>query len=216
MTIRSKQLKSSIDISTEVTTTAYDELQKKVTELTRQIEAMGKVSNSPLITEMEKEDKINQDDYIKVVSLCPMALNLSTLGMGKGKVFKFEKFGDVKRILYSDLVNIMEVHSNFLNDGFFYIMEKRIIDKHGLNESYENILSKETIEEIISGKKDNVVDLFKSANLKQQEFICDIIIEKIQNGQDFDLNLADRISRIAKINIIEKAEEGKKYLTPSA
>lgn len=155
--------------------------------------------------------KISQDEYIKVISLCPMELNLSTEGMGKGKKFKFDKFGDVKRILYSDLVNIMESNSSFLNYGFFYIMDKRVIRKHGLDETYESILTKENIENVIELSEEDSVELFKSANKRQKEFICDMIIEKIKNEKSVNLNVVDRISRISGINLYEKGEESKSY-----
>ena len=191
------------------------ELQKKVAELTRQLEAM--LSNKEIAAQnsVDEDDfsniKIAQDEYIKVVSLCPMQLNLSTQGMGKGKVFRFEKFGEVKRILYSDLVDILEVHSGFVDQGFFYIMDKKVIRKHGLDEVYEKLLTKDQIQKIIDGDQKDSISLFESANDKQREFICDILIEKLQNEEKLDLNLIDRISRIAKVNIIDKAEEAKKY-----
>ena len=154
--------------------------------------------------------RIMQEEYIKVMSLCPMELNLSTEGNGKGKKFKFDKFGDVKRILYSDLVNIMENNSHFLNYGFFYILDSKVIRKHGLDETYEKILTKEKIERIVNNSVD-AVDLFKSANEKQREFIQDMLIARVRDDIDVDLNMVDRISRIAGINIAERGEESKAY-----
>lgn len=199
----------------EVESLDVSELQKKVAELTKQLNEIIKSAENSSSKSSENDDfsniKIAQDEYIRIISLCPMQLNLSTQGMGKGKVFRFEKFGEIKRILYSDLVNILEVHSNFVEQGFFYILDRNVIMKHGLDEAYEKLLTKEQIQKIIDGDQKESVTLFESANNQQREFICDILIEKLQNEEKIDLNLIDRISRIAKVNIIDKAEEAKQY-----
>jgi hypothetical protein len=186
-----------------------EDLRNKVAELTKLLESKG-VS---LESQEEENVEINRDAYIKVISLCPVTLNLSTLGMGKGKVFTFTKFGEVKRILYTDLVDIMERHANFLTDGLFYIADKKVVRRHGLDDAYASILTKEKIEEIMSGKdfKESLA-LFESANNAQKGIIVDHLISKIANGAEMDLNLIASISKITKVDITAKAEEVKFYL----
>lgn len=157
--------------------------------------------------------KIAAEDYIKIISLTPHELNLSTGGFGRGKKFKFEKMYDIKRVLYSDLVDIMENNSKFLNEGFFLILDKRVVRKNGLDDAYSKILTKEKIEQIVNNSKD-AVDLFKSANPRQREFITDMLIAKIRDNQEVDLNMIDRISRIAGFNLQERGEESKLYSQP--
>ena len=171
-------------------------------------ENVEKIDNKEDHDEFE-EIKISQDAYIKVVCLCPMTLNLSTLGGGKGKVKTFSGFGKVKRILYSDLVQIMDSHENFLNEGFFYIANKDVIRRHGLDEIYERILSKEKIDEILSGNI--ALDILVGTTNKQKEFISDLVIKKLLSGEEIDLNLVHRISDISGVKILEKVEEAKAY-----
>ena len=160
--------------------------------------------------------KIGQEEYIKVICLCPMPLNLSTLGRGKGKVFKFSTgYGEVKRILYGDLVMVMEEHPNFLNEGYFFIADRRVVRKHGLDDIYDKILSKQKIDEIISGDKNVALDILRGASPKQQEFVCDLIIGKLISEQPIYLNLVHRVSDIAGIRILEKVEEAKLYAESS-
>jgi hypothetical protein len=154
--------------------------------------------------------KIAQDDYIDVVSLLNYPLNLSTGENGSGNTKKFTKFGEKKSILYSELVQILETHSNFLEAGYFYIMDPRVIRRHGLDETYSKILTKDKIEKILSSNSEESVALYKSANEKQQEFIVQLIIGKlIENPEAVDLNIVDKISRISKININEKVENAR-------
>lgn len=193
-----------------------DRLRQEVNQLKSMLDTLlaeKKQNESVVDDQYDNFDsiKILQEEYIKVMSLCPMELNLSTEGMGKGKRFKFDKFGDIKRILYSDLVDIMESNSHFLNYGFFYILDKRVIRKHGLDDAYEKLLTKEKIEKVISFNEKDAVDLFNSANKNQKDIMIDMIIEKIKNSENVDLNIIDKISRIAGVNLYEKGQEAKEF-----
>jgi hypothetical protein len=157
--------------------------------------------------------KINQDAYIRVISLCPFQLNLSTEGGGRGKVYSFQSFGSTKRILYSDLVNVLENYNHFLNDGLFFIADKRVIRRHGYDELYSKILSKEMIEKILDGTRGaDTISIIKSTSKKQQEMIAQMFIDRRLAGQEVDLNLWDKIERATDINMQEKYENALEYL----
>ena len=193
-----------------------ERMRQELEILKKAVAALQNQEQEPTLTEDSSDpSKINQDDYIKVIALCPMQLNLSTLPGGKGKIFRFRSFGDTKSIIYSSLVDIIENHQSFLEQGYYYIADKRVIRRHGLDEIYEKILSKEKMEEIIMAKSEHAVDLFKSANAKQQEFICTMLIKKMYDGEELDLNMVDAISREAGIDITNKVEEAKKFAEAS-
>jgi hypothetical protein len=161
--------------------------------------------------------EIGQAEYIKVVNLCPDGwhLNLSTKGSGQGKVYKFEKFGQTKKIIYMDLVDIIENHLNFVEAGRFYILDKRVIRQAGLDAAYEKILDKSKIEEIFAGNMDNAVELYSSANAEQQQLIVDFFITRLRDNPDsIDLNLVDKITRISGVKIVERAEDDRALLRP--
>ena len=161
--------------------------------------------------EMEKEPvgDIRMDELIPVMSLINFTLNLSTKEKGQGDIFKFDEFGSIKRILYSKLLSIMEVHANFLNWGYFIILDERVIKAHGLQEKYQTILTKEKIDLIISGSK-GALDLYKSCSQEQQRIIVSMIVDKLRDNPDsIDLNLVDQISRLSGVKILEKAEESR-------
>jgi len=185
-------------------------LEERIKQLESIIEKLTSQTESPKdkYSDNFNEEKIPQDDYIKVISLCPVKLNLSTLGMGKGEVFSFNSFGETKRILYSDLVKVMEHQKDFLKNGLFYIDDARVIKRHGLDEYCSAVLNKEKIEKIIKNEE-NAISLFKSANTIQKQSIVQIFIDKLAKGENIDLNLIDALSRESGIKINEKAEEVK-------
>src|SRR5512137_2575663 len=97
-----------------------------------------------------KRDKVLLDDYVPVISLLPYRLNLATKEGGQGDIKKFTKFGEVKNILYKDLVDIIEINRSFMEAGYFYILDPVVIRQHGLDDTYSKILTKEKIEDILN------------------------------------------------------------------
>ena len=211
---RSKKIIENSNIESNDST--IQNLQAQLLEMMKKIEELQKPN---IVHEFSEDDelndgneiKINQDDYIKVMSLVHFRLNLTTETKGQGRPFRFTQFGEVKRILYSDLVRIMENHSNFLNNGYFVILNKNVVRKHGLNDVYAKILTKEKIEKILEGNQSDAVNLFGTANKQQQEVIVKLIIDRAVRGFDPDLNLLFRLSQIIGYDIQLKINDAKSF-----
>jgi hypothetical protein len=172
-------------------------------------EALQKNVKAKNTTKDDDYNIIRPDRYIKVMSLNFGQLNLTTMPRGQGKVFTFNKFGDVRNIVYSDVSNIIHNHQKFAEEGRFYVFNKQVIENHGLIEFYEKFLTKEKIEQILDMQKDEMINLFNSATKTQQDTIVQIIIKKIKQGEDIDLNKVDILSRLTDQNIYEIANEYK-------
>lgn len=158
--------------------------------------------------------KIPLDDLIPVMSLLPYTLNLSTLGNGKGKEIKFTQYGQVKQVLYQDILGVLEYHSTFAEYGYFVILDERVIRRHGLQETYAKILTKDKIDQILSGSKSSL-ELYSICNEEQQRQIVGMLVEKLRDDPDsVDLNVVDKISRLSAVNIIQKADEARDLLSP--
>ena len=200
MTTQGTQKSSSIDEKKEI-----EALKARIAELEGQ----------QVFATLEEtlDDKIQLDEYIPVMSLLPFTLNLSTKEGGQGNVKKFTKFGEVKRILYKDLVDIMEASPQFLAAGFYYILDPRVIRAHGLDETYSKILSREKIEDILSANSEEGLSLYNSANEEQQKVIVDLMVNKlVENPKSVNLNIIDAISRASGIKIMDKVEDTKTLL----
>lgn len=190
--------------------------QSKTLTSAQEIEVLkAKLAELESSSSLTDDDKIRQDDYVKVMSLLPYNLNLSTKGWGESgrRTMSFRSFGEVKNILYHDLVDIMENHPNFLDAGYFYILNPIVIRQHGLNETYSKILTKEKLEEILLAKTNNAVALYSSANKAQQEVIVQFLVDKIrENSSNINLNIIDQISRLSGIDLIKKAHDEQELL----
>lgn len=204
---KASKAKSEVDILRE----QVEALTKLVNKQTKNI----KIKKEYDIDEDNDETNISSDTYIKVKSLNPYYLTLTTQEYGKGKKFNFEKFGDVKRILYHDLCDIMEAHPNFLEEGRYIILNRDVVRKHGLDDLYSRILTEDMINKIIYGGNDtDSVNLFKACGDVQRENITMILLNKMTNNEEVDLNLLDRLSRIVDpagdYSISKRGEEMKK------
>ena len=177
----------------------------------QRIEQLEKQLKIFMDREEENRTDINSDTYIKVMSLCPVTLNLCTRPFGQGKVFKFKSFGEVKRILYGDLVEILETSPTFAEAGLFFIMDERVISRHGLDDTYERILDKSKIEQIFEGNSLDALNLYKQSNPRQQETIREMLVDKLRDDEDFDLNLIAAISKYSKVDLKELADSARDF-----
>lgn len=163
-------------------------------QLQMQMQQMMLSSNQTQTTQVPQEEFINIYKAIPVMSLFDGMLNLSTQPNGQGKSYTFNRFGEVRNIVYSDLRDIIGSNFSFAKEGLFYVMDEKIVFENGLTEYYEKMLNKEAIENIIETDKENILNIFDSAPKSQKETIVDIIVGKMAKGESFDLNKVSIIS----------------------
>ena len=196
----------------------YEELQKQFAELAKKMEEISSVNHSEKkdekIKDTEEEIEIKPDKYIKVMSLVSEKLNLNTEINGKGRPFYFTHYGEVKRILYSDLLRIIETNRTFLDNLYFIIMDPAVIRKHDLLETYEKALDKEKIDLFFSpnANQTDAVNLFKATSDKQRDSIVNLILDRMSSGQPVDFNFLYRLSDVVGYSISDKFENAKEIL----
>lgn len=193
--------------------TLVQKTSMSIEELEAELKRLKTVRDGDM-TESVSDEKIPLDDLIPVISLINYPLNLSTLGNGQGKTVRFESFSQRKQILYVDLLSIMEFYRSFMENGLFYILDKRVIRSHGLQEMYSKILTKEKIESILAGSKE-AVELYQTCNPEQQKIIIGMLVEILRDNPDsVDLNVVDQLGRQAGVDIKKKAEDARELMTP--
>ena len=170
------------------------------------------IADQELIQEENVTNKIPLDDLISVMSLLDYPLNLLNQNNGRAK-HRFERFGQKKEILYQDILQIIENYQHFMQFGYFVILDKRVIARHGLQEMQSKILTKEKIERVLDGSPDALA-LYKECQPEQQNVIVGMLTRKvIDNPESVNMNIVDQISRYSKINILQNAEDTKALFT---
>ena len=192
-------------------------LRRELEELQKMVLSMKQNKSSDLPDGVSQVD-IPLNKQIRVMSLCPEKLNLTTENRGKGKRYTFERAWEVRKIPYGDLLMINQNHRNFMEGGKYYILDDRIVEEEGLAEIYATILTKDKMEEILNSGQ-NALKLFQEANQKQQKILVDMIIRKLIDGETVDFNLVANIDRImgdkigdAYVNIQEKVKRSQEAI----
>lgn len=177
------------NVNTNENINELEMLRQQLAELSAKFNQITSSTALPVTTSV-----VMDSERIKVMSLCSNVLNLNTQNYGKGKNFRFGEFGEVKNIPYKDLSDILEVNRGFLESGYFVILNPKVVESEGLGEIYEKILDKAKIEKILAGNESDAVNFFKSTTDVQRETIVHLILDKMMKGENFDLNLLNRLS----------------------
>ena len=194
-----------------------EELQNAVKILTasKQEEPKPKKERTVRLAKQEKSRELNPNTLVDVMSLCGNPLNLSTSKKDPKDTFRFEKLGDMKKLMYSQLLRVIENHPNFFENGFFYVMNEDIVKANNWTELYSKLLTKENIEAVINNSQ-NAIELFEKAGEKQREVILNIIIEKMSNGESIDFNFIAKLNKIENIDINKMAQDRKEANQPQS
>lgn len=187
------------------------QMQEQMRQMMEQMQEMQKTkmqSNS-------KEDVTNRK--IPVISLLHNPAVLSTERYGAGTPYEFPTYGYERKIRYSDLEKIVALTksiafdtnspSSFFERGDFYIADHDAITELGLDTFYENILNKTKVDQCIELKDETAINLFKGAKDSIKESIVRAIIDNINNGKQYDLNMLALLSKAYGKDVQELAEK---------
>lgn len=204
-TTRGKKTKTEEQKTEQI---SQDEIIK---QLMAQIEAQNKMMQELQEKVNSKQSNSTNDSFIskkvKVINLLHCNLNLSTEQDGQGKVYSFEKYGDIRMIKFDDLNDIISNYPNATENGYFYIANKDVVDYYELTEEYKNIYTKEMIDKIVKLENDSDVDLFLGMSKELQNSTKIAIANRINANERMDYNNLKRIKDECGIDIIAVAEE---------
>lgn len=144
------------------------------------------------------------DSMIRLQSLTKGELCLNVRG---NVAINFEKYGDIKPVLYSELVNIVNNNRSFAENGTFYIMDDSAVFYLGLARFYDHIMSWEDIENIETFSDDTLRQMLPKISDFQKDVLSLVLATKIFNNELVDMNKVDVISKVCNIDIVGKARE---------
>ena len=189
-------------------------LQNQLAESTEKAEKTDKEKSDlqqlvEALKSNENTETKNLPKKVKVISLVPNIYNLTTQENGKGKAFTFKEFGQMITMKTSELEEILSIQSyrNQAEQGYFYILDKDIVEDQDLTEAYEHISNKEAIEHVMNLDSDECVDIFCGLNKDMQESLAAQIAENMANGVRLDRNRIADISMRPDIDIEKIAEQ---------
>ena len=146
------------------------------------------------------------DAMIRLQSLTKGELCLNVNG---SVAINFDKYGDIKPVLYSELMNIVNNNRRFAEEGAFYIMDDASVKYLGLSRYYDNILSYDEIESLESYSDDELRTIVTKISDFQKDVISLVFANRIYNDEQVDRNKIEVISKACEIDIAKRAREMK-------
>lgn len=154
--------------------------------------------------------EINPNKQIMVMSLCYGVLSL-TDDSGMRTLLKFSEYGETRPVLYSTLLDIVNSNLRFAQTGRFYILDKDAVYHLGLSEYYKTLIPREIIDNILTYSLNSIEGIMKSINKEQTDTLIRMLIDRVYNGEDVDINKIVFIGKLANVDIMEKVNEMKQY-----
>lgn len=182
------------------------ELMKKLEEMQKQINAL-QAENKSLKENNEDTEELNGDTEIVVISQFVGRLVISTLGNGSGTVYRFEKFGDIQDIPFSDLKEIVKNKPNFAKEGLYYIANEQAVKKLRLTKDYEHIVNNDIFSHLLDEKSDVIIKAYENAPKLQREQIVAMIEERLANNKEVDGNVLLKIGKLCGKDFLRVDED---------
>lgn len=140
---------------------------------------------------------------IRVRSLFCGTLNLV---YGDNRFVTFNKYGDENRILYRDLIQIINMNHKFADEGYFEIEDKSAVHFLGMEHIYKRIMTYNDIENICSYSNEKATELIENASDYQKNVVATRIARKIVNGESVDYNKVNLINKLCSVDINKRVE----------
>lgn len=182
-----------------------DELAEMLLKLQAQLNDVTTKMATGMSTQPTKESSLI-GKKIKCINLMRNPLNVSTEPNGKGKMFEFQKYGETKLIKFDELSDIVSSYPNTTGQGLLYIANASAVEELGLSDEYENIHTKEMLDELIYLRRDMDVDVFVSMPKALQESTAVEIARLINANEAIDWNRQKKIKDATGINFEEIAK----------
>ena len=188
------QVVTEVDANAELLK-KLEEMQKQIAELKAENTALKQSENKE--ENDEEEEVINGDTEIMVISQTIGSLAISTEGNGIGNVYRFDKFGDVQDIPFSDLKDIVKNKPRFAKEGLYYIANKQAVNKLRLSKDYEHIIHNDLFSHLLDEKSDVIIKAYKNAPKLQQNQIISMIEDRLDKKQEIDGNVLIQIGKLS-------------------
>ena len=192
--LENKQLRSEVDT-----------LKDLVSQLMAQMQNTAPVA---VTLESTVDDlDISPNKYVKVMSLRNHVLNLSTEGFGRGKPYKFTKYGQIRNIAYEDVSAIINAEESFHRKGAFIILDDIVVKKNGIEELQAGILTAEEINTLFDMDATEVGKIFGEASEMQKETIVSLLVARAVGGEELDYNKLRLMSKNYHTDIAKMIDE---------
>lgn len=197
--IKIEEVKEVKKASSEKATAKDEKIKELESEL---LELKEMMSNLLKTSSVQPKTYSESLEYIPIVSQTAGELILTTLGRGQGRVYRMSKFGEIIKVPFNDLKDIVMNNREMTDKGYFYILDNQAVSELYLDATYENLINTDEIVNIFNKDTNKIIEIYTTANEHQQHTIETLIRDKILNNESVDANLVNKIENITHRKII--------------
>lgn len=161
---------------------------------------------APVCENVEPEENFKEPEDGKSIRVRSLFFGTLNLVYGDNRYVTFKKYGDENRILYRDLIQIVNMNHRFAEEGYFEIEDASAIHFLGMEPMYKNILTYKDIENICSYPDEKVAELIENASAYQKDVVCNRIARNIVAGKSIDYNKVNLINKLCSVDINRRVE----------
>lgn len=165
----------------------------ETTEAVREQSALNSVPDQP-----------RPDELIKVMSLRYGVLNLN---VNDHLALRLDKYCEIKPVLYSNLIDIVNQNRSFAEYGYFYILDDRAVYHLGLSNAYKSLVSGDIMNHIDEYSNEQIENILKNVRKEQKDTILYNLSLRLYNNEQVDVNKIKFIGDICGVDIFANVRE---------
>lgn len=204
--------KEKVELEAKIQPEVSTDESDLVSQMREELEALRtQITNKPQVIEISNTNTI-KGKKIKCISLSTNPVNISTEPHGRGRLKTFQKYGQMIPIRFDELEDMVSVYPNTMGSGIIFIADPEAVKELGLEDDYENIHSKETLDKVAFLREDMDVDIFIGLNDIMKKEMALNIAKNINKNEYIDANRLKKIKEETEIDIEEQARKIKDEL----
>ena len=193
-----------------------DALKKQMEEMQKMLQQlMSQQQSASVAQSVQEEDSEQQKEEIpltkriKVTSITTGGVNLKTSYDSGARKFRLEHLGQTKAIQYEYLIDCINTDRWLFEDGLVYINDPQVVEEQLLEEEYKKFLTPDKIQNILTFDTETIKEMVSNATKAIQETICSVVIDKINAGENIDLNKVYAIGNSCEpqVNLLELSQK---------
>ena len=192
-----------------------DALKKQMEEMQKMLQQLMSQQSVPVAQSVQEEDSEQQKEEIpltkriKVTSITTGGVNLKTSYDSGARKFRLEHLGQTKAIQYEYLIDCINTDRWLFEDGLVYINDPQVVEEQLLEEEYKKFLTPDKIQNILTFDTETIKEMVSNSTREIQETICSVVIDKINAGENIDLNKVYAIGNSCEpqVNLLELSQK---------
>ena len=148
---------------------------------------------------VKKENPLNKDDIIEVISLIP---NISYKDKKYGDIYKWEKAGEIVEMTFDVISYMHQNHKTYFKSMWIKPLDNRVIKKFGLEPTYRDY---DFLMDASNYTRNNVKEICTSIKNTPQSLkfaICNKIKNLVSSGEISDIHILREIEKSLNIDLI--------------